>query len=97
MTRASIYVRVSTADQTAENQEPELRAWAERLSLELVKVYADTASGARGDRVALTAVLSGARRRDFDVLLLWALGRLSREGIGATARYLEQLDRRVRE
>ncbi len=88
---AALYVRVSTAEQTTENQERELRAWAERLELEVVRVYAETASGARRDRAALTKVLAGAHRREFDVLLLWALDRLTREGIGATARYLEQL------
>lgn len=89
--RAAIYLRVSTKDQSTENQERELRSWAQRLGAEIVHVYSDTASGARSDRVALAAVLAGAHRREFDTLLIWALDRLSREGIGATARYLEQL------
>lgn len=93
MTRACLYVRVSTAEQTVENQERELREWAGRLGFEVAPahVYHDTASGARSDREALAAVLTGAHRRQFDVLLLWALDRLTHEGIGATARYLEQL------
>lgn len=89
--RAAIYVRVSTREQTAENQEVELRRWAARLGLELGPVYADTASGTRNDRVALKAVLMGAHRREFGVLLVWALDRLSREGIGPMLRYLDQL------
>jgi DNA invertase Pin-like site-specific DNA recombinase len=89
--RAAFYLRVSTRDQSVENQERELRRWAERLGFEVAAVYADTASGSRSDREALAAVLAGAHRRQFDVLLLWALDRLSREGIGATARYIEQL------
>jgi len=84
-------MRVSTPEQTVENQERELRAWAGRLGLEVVAVYAETMSGARSSRAALAAVLAGAHRREFDVLLLWALDRLTREGIGATARYLDQL------
>jgi DNA invertase Pin-like site-specific DNA recombinase len=91
VTRAALYVRVSTVEQNIENQERELRGWAERLGFEVTIVYADTASGARNDRAALAAVLAGAHRREFGVLLLWALDRLTREGIGATARYLEQL------
>jgi len=63
-TRAALYVRVSTKDQTAENQERELRQWADRLGFEVVKVYADTASGARSDRAALAAVLADAHRRE---------------------------------
>lgn len=89
--RAALYVRVSTREQTVANQEIELRRWAERLGLEVVNVYADTASGARSDRVALAAVLAGAHRRDFDLLLIWSLDRLSREGIGPMTRYMEQL------
>jgi hypothetical protein len=38
MTRAALYVRVSTKEQTTENQERELRQWAERLGLEVVGV-----------------------------------------------------------
>ena len=91
MTRAALYVRVSTPEQTVANQELELRRWAERLGHEVVNVYADTASGARGDRIALGSVLAGAHRREFDVLLIWSLDRLSREGIGAIARYMDQL------
>jgi len=91
--RAAIYLRVSTKEQTTENQERELRAWADRLGLEKVRVYAETASGARGDRAALAQVLAGAHRREYDTLLIWALDRLSREGIGAMARYLEELKR----
>lgn len=89
--RAAFYLRVSTRDQTLENQERELRRWAENLGFHVVRVYADTASGARSDRAALAAVLAGAHRREFDVLLIWSLDRLSREGIGPMAGYLGQL------
>ncbi len=59
----------------------------------MVRVYSDTASGARSDRAALAAVLVGAHRREFDVLLIWALDRLSREGIASMTGYMEQLQR----
>jgi putative DNA-invertase from lambdoid prophage Rac len=62
MTRAGLYVRVSTREQVLENQERELRAWADRLGFEIVQTYADTVSGARSDRAALAAVLAGAHR-----------------------------------
>jgi len=89
--RAALYLRVSTRDQSVENQERELRQWAGRLGLEVVAVYADTMSGARSDRAALAAVLIAAHRREFDVLLVWALDRVSREGIGRMVGYVEQL------
>ncbi len=89
--RAALYVRVSSREQTTENQRRELRQWAELLGLDVVAVYADTASGARGDRAVRTGVLAGAHRRTFDVLLLWSLDRLTCEGVGAMARYMDQL------
>lgn len=91
--RAGLYTRVSTKDQTTETQELELRRWAARLALVVVRVYSDAASGARSDRAALAAVLVGAHRREFDVLLIWALDRLSREGIASMTGYMEQLQR----
>jgi len=91
MIRGALYVRVSTKEQTTENQERELRQWAQRLGLEVVAVYADTMSGARSDRAALAGVLTAAHRREFDVLLVWALDRVSREGIGRMVGYVEQL------
>ena len=47
--------------------------------LEVARVHADTASGARGDRAALAELLAGVQ---IGALLVWALDRLSREGIG---------------
>jgi DNA invertase Pin-like site-specific DNA recombinase len=74
--RAALYIRVSTREQRADTQEGELRRWADRLGLEVVRVYADTASGARSDRAALTAVLADAHRREFDALLISRVARL---------------------
>ena len=91
MIRGALYVRVSTKEQTTENQERELRRWAECLDVEVVKTYADIASGARSDRGALVAALAAAHQREYDILLVWALDRLSREGVGPMLRYLEQL------
>jgi DNA invertase Pin-like site-specific DNA recombinase len=89
--RAALYIRVSTREQRADTQEGELHRWADCLGLEVARVYADTASGTRSNRAALTAVLADAHRRTFDVLLIWSLDRLSREGIGPMVHYFEQL------
>ena len=43
MRRAVFYLRVSTMDQATANQERELRAIAERMGCEVVKVYKDHA------------------------------------------------------
>src|SRR4051794_16175106 len=92
-TRAALYARVSTADrsQTPETQLHALREWAKRLGVTVVAEYVDQASGSRADRIALRQMLDGAHRREFDVVLVWALDRLSREGIAAMVSYLERL------
>ena len=56
--RAALYVRVSSKEQTTENQERELRRWAEGLGFQVAQVYRETVTGAQGDRAALTAALA---------------------------------------
>src|SRR5262245_27510939 len=90
--RAAIYERVSTDSQTEKNQEPQLREWAQRLGCELVKVYVDKISGAKKNRPQLNEVVAGAHRRDFDVVLIWALDRLSREGVEGTLKCLRRFE-----
>ncbi len=43
---------------------------AARLGSDVLRVFADTASGARSDRPALADVVAAAHRREFDVLLV---------------------------
>ena len=51
--RAALYLRVSTTDQTTENQERELRAAADRLGHVIIEVYRDHGiSGGKGTREA---------------------------------------------
>lgn len=91
--KIAMYVRVSTNDgrQTVDNQTLPLREWAGRLGGAIVKEYIDEASGSKGDRKALSQLLEDAHRREFDVVLIWALDRLSREGIARMTVYLERL------
>jgi putative DNA-invertase from lambdoid prophage Rac len=49
--KAAIYCRVSTADQSCERQERDLRAFAELAGYEAVGVFKETGSGAKLDRV----------------------------------------------
>ncbi len=89
MTRAAIYARVSTADQTTQNQLFDLRALARQRGLEIVKEYVDHAvSGTRTRRPALDQMMADAARHRFDVLLIWACDRLAR----STKHFLEVLD-----
>jgi DNA invertase Pin-like site-specific DNA recombinase len=54
--------------------------------------YVDTVSGSgKKIRPQFERMLQAASQRKFDLLLFWALDRLSREGIVRTLGYLEQL------
>jgi DNA invertase Pin-like site-specific DNA recombinase len=90
--KAAIWLRVSDPGQHAENQLPELQVWAERRGLEVVQVYQVTESAYRGaHQKALTEVYQDARSGKFQVLLVWALDRLSREGIGPMLEIINRL------
>lgn len=79
--RAAIYARVSTDGQTTDNQLRELRLVAERNGWEIVQEFIDQGiSGAKGreQRPAFDALWKGAIRREFDVVMVWAVDRLGR-------------------
>ena len=82
MTRTAIYGRVSTADgrQEVNNQLDELRRFAAMQGWDIVTEYIDHESGGHADRPELQRMLGDAAQRRFDVLLFWALDRLTREG-----------------
>jgi DNA invertase Pin-like site-specific DNA recombinase len=79
--RAALYLRVSTDDQTVDNQRRELEAAAATRGWVIVETYADEGiSGAKGrdQRPQLDRILKDAVRRKFDVVMVWAVDRLGR-------------------
>lgn len=82
MTRAALYVRVSThKDQTVENQLLALRDWASARGHTIVAEFKDEGiSGAKGrdKRPGLDAMLKAAVRGEFSVVAVTALDRLGR-------------------
>ena len=79
--RVALYVRVSTDEQTTDNQRHELEAVAKRSGWNLVGVYEDNGiSGANGreKRPALDKMLKDAARREFDMIAAWSVDRLGR-------------------
>ncbi len=79
--KVAIYVRVSTNEQTTENQLKELTEWADRAGHEIVAVYDDNGvSGAKGReyRKEFDKLLKGAVRREFDLVAAWSVDRLGR-------------------
>ena len=92
--RAAIWVRVSSAPQHTENQLPDLYALAQRRGMKVVEVYELHESAWRGaHKKVLSQVYQDARLGRFDTLLVWALDRLSREGISATLEIVDRLGR----
>ena len=87
-----IYSRVSSQEQTLENQIPVLENWAQSRGLELVETYQEMESAWRnGHQRELGRLLNNARKRKFDVVLVWALDRLSREGSAAILNLVNNL------
>ena len=92
--RCVIYSRVSTEEQTTDNQLRQLREYADRQGWNIVEEIQDIASGGKSaeERQGLKKVFIMARQRKFDVLLFWSLDRFSREGSRKTLEYLTRLD-----
>ena len=90
MSKVALYCRVSTDTQESDNQLLELRKWAVALGHTVVSEYVDVASGARR-RERRDDLFDDARRRRFDLVGIWGLDRLTREGPLATLLYLQRL------
>ena len=81
MTKCAIYSRVSTDDQTVENQLMVLREIAERKGITVVAEFNDEGiSGAKGrdKRTGFDNIIKGAVKKDFDTILVWSVDRLGR-------------------
>ena len=91
--KAAICARVSTADgrQDTENQVAELRRFAAAQDWDVVSEYIDHESGGRADRVEFRRMFSDASERRFDLVLVWALDRLTRVGVAETFQYIKRL------
>jgi DNA invertase Pin-like site-specific DNA recombinase len=91
--RIAIYGRVSTKKQDEMNQLLELRKFIETQDGWILETeYVDKVSGSgKKERPQFLQMMADASQRKFDLLLFWALDRLSREGIVKTIGYLEQL------
>ncbi len=76
--KAAIYARVSTVEQTADNQLIELRRYVEARGWTATEFVDQGVSGSKDRRPGLDALLKDAKRRKFDVLVCWRLDRLGR-------------------
>ena len=79
--QVAIYARVSTDKQTTENQLNQLRAIADKNDWIVVAEFVDEGiSGAKGrnKRPEFDALMKGAVRRQFDMVMSWSVDRLGR-------------------
>jgi DNA invertase Pin-like site-specific DNA recombinase len=91
--RVGLYARVSTHDQqTLPMQIAAMRAHAKRRGWAIVAQIKDVGSGARA-RPLRDAILTAARRRELDVVLVWKLDRWGRSlpDLVVTLRELDEL------
>jgi DNA invertase Pin-like site-specific DNA recombinase len=76
--KAAIYARVSTTDQTNTIQVRELKEYVQRRGWGLAGIYQDQMSGKTASRPGLNQLLTDARLRKFDAVLVWKLDRFGR-------------------
>jgi DNA invertase Pin-like site-specific DNA recombinase len=79
--RVAIHLRVSTGEQTTENQRRELEEVATRHGWRVVEFFEDAGiSGAKGrdKRPGLDRLLKAVTRRDVDMIAAWSVDRLGR-------------------
>lgn len=70
----------------------QLREFAAKQGWQIVGEYTDCESGSKSDRVEFQRMFTDASRRKFDLVLFWALDRLSREGVYQTLQHLNRLE-----
>src|SRR5581483_7908433 len=75
-------------------QAVQLREFAARQGWQVTLEFTDVISGTKSerDRPQFQRLFEAASRRDFDLVLFWALDRFSREGVLPTLHYLQRLD-----
>ena len=79
--RVALYLRVSTSEQTTNNQRRELEGVAERHGWHVVSIFEDAGiSGAKGreQRPGLDALMKAVARRELDMVAAWSVDRLGR-------------------
>ena len=70
MIKTAIYARVSTDQQTTDNQVLKLEQVAERNGWEVQAIYADTISGAKSKRPQLDKLMKAVMRKEIDMVMV---------------------------
>ena len=77
--KVAVYVRVSTKDQSVDMQLNDLERYSKERGLNVFKVFQDNGvSGTKETRPALNDLMNDARKRKFDMVLVWRFDRFAR-------------------
>ena len=90
--KIAIYSRVSKESSDNSNQLIILRDYCHKMNYEIHDEYVDIISGGSPVRPEFNRMMKDASKRKFDMVLFFALDRLTREGTRKTIQYLQMLD-----
>jgi DNA invertase Pin-like site-specific DNA recombinase len=77
--KVAVYVRVSTKDQSVDMQLNDLERYSRERGLDVFKVYEDNGvSGTKETRPALNELMNDAKKKRFDMVLVWRFDRFAR-------------------
>jgi len=77
--RVALYARVSTTDQSTDSQLLDLRRYVSERGWNIYREYVDEGiSGTKDSRPALNELMNYAKKRRFDVVLVWRFDRFAR-------------------
>jgi putative DNA-invertase from lambdoid prophage Rac len=92
--RAALYLRVSTSDQHIENQLQPLQDFCKQRGFEIVRVYAENESAWQaGHQKEWARLMHDAESRRFNTVVVWALDRITREGVSSIFMKIQTLQR----
>src|SRR6266567_3015402 len=76
--KVALYTRVSTDEQKTDLQLMDLREYVKRRDYKIFNFYEDIVSGATKERKALDQLMDDAKKRRFDIVLVWKFDRFAR-------------------
>jgi DNA invertase Pin-like site-specific DNA recombinase len=77
-TKVAIYTRVSTDEQKTDLQVMDLKEYVRKRGYIIYNTYQDVISGAAKERKALDQLMDDAKKRKFDIVLVWKFDRFAR-------------------
>ena len=90
--KVAIYTRVSTEGQNFENQLNQLTDFCKKNNWKDYIIYKEVVSGKEGNRPEFKKMFKDASQKKFDMILVWALDRFTREGVDKVWKYIKELN-----